>query len=172
MNRVTEKVNEIYGHDIIDSLAKAYVDVHYHDLKRRVRIALGDEALNDNASTMYERDGNTNGAVEEAVDWCVDDINMPEVIEAFAYEQKWSLGESIRTYIEEQLQIGGDGELKTMFLRTVIEEVDWGDLAELYIPDAGVEDAIRDILRELVEEKMEELDDLEYAELSREEDEE
>ena len=169
MNRVTEKVNELYGHSNIDSLAKPHVDVHYQDLKRRVAAALGDEALNDNASTMYERDGNTRGAAEEAVDWCVDDINMPEVIEAFAYEQKWSLGESIRTYIEEQLQIGGDGELKTMFLRTVIEEVDWAGLAELYIPDAGIEDAIRDILRALVDEKM---DELEYAELADEEDEE
>lgn len=169
MNRVAEKINELYGHDIIDGLAKPHVDVHYQDLKRRVVAALGDEALNDNASTMYERDGNTRGAVEEAVDWCIGDINMPGVIEAFAYEQKWSLGESIRTYIEEQLQIGGDGELKTMFLRTVIEEVDWGDLAELYIPDAGVEDAIRDILRELVDEKM---DELEHAELAEEEDEE
>lgn len=169
MNRVAEKINELYGHGIIDSLARPHVDVHYQDLKRRVVAALGDEALSDNASTMYERDGNTRGAVEEAVDWCVDDINMPEVIEAFAYEQKWSLAASIRTYIEEQLGLDGDGELKTMFLRTVINDVAWEELAELYIPDAGVADAVRDILRELVEEKM---DELEHAELAEEEEDE
>lgn len=156
MDWLTEKVNELYGNELLET-AKVHVQV-YRSLVRSLLVEeVSDEKVDEEVrEAMDEYPGEDNCRVSIAVEWCEPDL--VEFRKKATGHLASELAGSLESQVMESINTGALNELGKIIFNRAASIIDWVALAELYLTDAGIEGMAKEMIREMVEEKIEEIE--------------
>lgn len=149
MNWITEKVNELCGNDLLET-AKIHVEVHRGDILDLLVEIVPDSAVDTYVRDAMARAGEGDEITDIAVAWCKDDARD---VRPFIDSLKGDLADSLESQVINEADLDHHGELAQAIMRHGTDNIDWVDLAELYLTDAEIERVVEEMIGIMVDDK-------------------